>query len=260
MTIHTFEAARAQARRGQYISTTGLQQAALALAARSMRVFPIGPRKNEPPLFEKWQEHTTDTSTIRNWWRDHPNIIGIATGPDSGIWALDIDGGGGETALRKLEAEHGALAPSVEAGSGEGRHLCFRWPQGCDIRNSQCRDDIAGIDVRGKGGYVLAPPSLHPSGRRYAAQWLIDIVTSKQTAGHPLQRQRKRGAPSSTLIMTARTRGAAVARLGGYLLRGPQRRALAVTAFQRGSLPRAAHLERGPPHRRRHRSPRSRPA
>ena len=85
---------------------------------------------------------------------------------------LDIDGDDGEASLRKLEAEHGALPDSVESITGKGRHVWFRI-NGSPIRNSA--STIApGIDVRGDGGYVLAPPSIHPSGKAYA--WSVDCA------------------------------------------------------------------------------------
>jgi hypothetical protein len=99
---------------------------------------------------------------------------------------LDIDGDEGESELRKLEAQHGALPATVEAITGKGRHIYFRYPTGTNIRNRQAF--VAGIDVRGNGGYVLCPPSVHPSGKVYAwsvdsggefedaPEWLIDLV------------------------------------------------------------------------------------
>lgn len=134
---------------------TPLGKAALALAARGMRVFPLPPRKKEPPLFDGLQKYaSTDPQKVQNWWRSADNNIGIATGSDSGVWVLDVDGDEGEAALRKLEA---ALPPTIEVITGDGRHVYFRWPAGFDIRNSHCRDDLPGLDWRGDGGYAVAP-------------------------------------------------------------------------------------------------------
>lgn len=210
---------------------TPFGKASLALAARGLRVLPLPPRKKYPPLFAGWQEHaTTDPDKIRNWWREDPNNIGIATGPDSGVWVLDVDGDEGEATLRKLETEHGALAPTVEVITGDGRHLYFRWPTGTEIRNAQCRDDVPGLDWRGAGGYVMAPPSVHPSGRVYrwsvdsanelsdAPDWLIKLVTSKNRSVGST------ATPEQWLTFLAQhvdgsRRGSAIARLTGYLLR-----------------------------------------
>ena len=106
--------------------------------------------------------------------------LGIATGAASGFWVLDVDGEDGEASLRKLEAEHGPLPATVEVITGKGRHSYFRIGEHGAIRNSV--GEIApGLDVRGDGGYVLAPPSIHPSGRAYA--WSID--TAQEFADAP---------------------------------------------------------------------------
>ena len=74
--------------------------------------------------------------------------------------------------MRRLEATHGELPASVEVITARGRHLYFRTPE-VPVRNTASK--IApGIDTRGDGGYVLAPPSIHPSGRRYA--WSVDAA------------------------------------------------------------------------------------
>lgn len=81
---------------------------------------------------------------------------------------LDIDPRhGGDDALAELEARHGKLpdTPRVLTGGG-GSHIYFRHPGKISIPNSVSK--IApGIDVRGDGGYVIAPPSVHPNGNRY---------------------------------------------------------------------------------------------
>ena len=179
---------------------TALRDAALKLAQNGLRVFPLWPRTKDP-MVKGWPEKaTTDPNVVRGWWRSGDSNIGIATGANSGIWVLDVDGEEGEQTLRALEAEHGALPPTVEAITGKGRHLYFRWPLGTEIRNTQTRDDIPGLDVRGNGGYVCAPPSIHPSGRVYAwsvdstdefadaPEWLLELVTNRAAA--PTGRQK----------------------------------------------------------------------
>lgn len=138
---------------------------------------------------------TTNTATVHAWFSGIPYNIGIATGAVSGFWLLDVDGEEGAVALAALEAEHGQLPDTlrVRTGSG-GMHYYFTMPTGVDIRNSE---KLVGdhIDVRGSGGYVVAPPSNHISGNQYvwvgcvqpslgmiadAPQWLIAAATSKK--------------------------------------------------------------------------------
>jgi len=99
------------------------------------------------------------------------NASSKATGATSGFFVVDIDGDDGEATLRLLEATHGALPPTVEVITGKGRHCYFRLREHGVIGNTASTIGL-GIDTRGEGGYVLAPPSVHPSGRSYA--WSVD--------------------------------------------------------------------------------------
>lgn len=206
-----------------------LRDDALALAAKGMRIFPCMERGKEPAIKDNLKRATVDVNLISGWWQVRLFNIGIATGEGSGIWVLDIDGDEGESTLHRLEAEHDALPPTVEALTGKGRHLYWRWPTGVEIRNRQVNPDLPGIDVRGNGGYVLAPHSIHPSGRAYA--WSVDSNASFEDAPEWLLELIK-GGPRQTQGATPREwysflddmvdgsrRGAAVARLYGLLVR-----------------------------------------
>jgi hypothetical protein len=110
------------------------------------------------------------------------------TGPESGILVLDVDGKQGEESLIQFEQRGSRHLPdtyTVRTGGG-GQHLYFLWPEGADVRNSQSR--IApGLDIRGRGGYVVAPPSLHANGSLYendesaispvpCPEWLLSLI------------------------------------------------------------------------------------
>ena len=203
---------------------------ALILATRGMHVFPCVPRGKTPACEHGLKDATTDSDVIRQWWRSEPKYnIAIASGAASGVFVVDIDSADAESALRRLEDEHGALPPTVEAITGKGRHLYFLWP-GVPVRNSASKV-APGIDVRGDGGYILAPPSIHPSGRAYA--WSVDTANSFAEAPEWLlakitDRTNGNGhapAPPSqwrTLVMDGVEEGrrdTSVARFAGYLLR-----------------------------------------
>jgi hypothetical protein len=139
---------------------------------------------------------------------------------------LDIDGTDAEAELRKLEKAHGELPPSVEVITARGRHVYFRQPPLTDIRNSASKIGPK-IDVRASGGYVLTPPSIHPSGRAYA--WSVDCA--RVIADPPVWLLEKIAAPANgngtppdwpTLVAATIHEGArdcTATRLAGHLLR-----------------------------------------
>ncbi|MBX3480101.1 MAG: bifunctional DNA primase/polymerase [Caulobacter sp.] len=146
-----------------------LATAALAYAARGIGVFPLREREKEPVAKGGFKQASADRDQVARWWRGRPRQnIGIATGPSAGFWVLDLDGPEAEAALAALVAQHGPLPATAEQSTGKGRHVCFAWdPAAREIRN-RSRLFGAPIDVRGAGGYIVAPPSIHPSGRQYA--------------------------------------------------------------------------------------------
>jgi hypothetical protein len=147
---------------------------------------------------------TTDEQQIRAWWNRCPDAnLAIATGNDSGIWVLDVDSGkGGLKSLQRLLRDHPMPDPTVwsETGSG-GRHVLWRtW--GEPVPNSV--NLYPGIDLRGDGGLIVAPPSIHATGAVYAwgstgrpgkvkvqptPGWLRAIVTGAK-AGKPRRQYR----------------------------------------------------------------------
>jgi Bifunctional DNA primase/polymerase, N-terminal/Primase C terminal 1 (PriCT-1) len=202
---------------------------ALTLATRGIHVFPCVPRGKAPACEHGCKAATTDGDTIRQWWHTEPHYnIGIACGSVSGIFAVDIDSYEAEKRLAKLEDAHDRLPPTVEVITSRGRHLYFRYPTDRSVRNSAGK--IApGIDTRGDGGYTLAPPSIHPSGRAYAwsvdsanrfaiaPPWLLDRIN-----GHASSKQPTPAATWRSLMgagVDEGQRNDAAARLCGYFLR-----------------------------------------
>jgi Bifunctional DNA primase/polymerase, N-terminal/AAA domain len=141
---------------------------------------------------ERWGQ-TLDPDEIRSDFERWPNAnVGIATGSVSGIFVVETDtaaghgeGVDGAAALAKLEAQHGLLPPTLEAESPSGSiHRYYKYPA-FKIKNSASLIG-PGIDVRGDGGMVVAPPSVKPGKGVYvwrnklpvadAPQWLLDLV------------------------------------------------------------------------------------
>ena len=160
---------------------------ALELATMGLAVFPL--RGKKPTTAHGCKDATTAPDLIRRAWRAHPGAnIGVATGSPSGVFVVDIDGPAGEAALSTLETAHGALPPTVEVRTGRGRHLYFEMPTGRLVANSTAKLGPK-IDVRGEGGYVVAPPSVHPDTKTAyayanevytfaaAPEWLLGLIS-----------------------------------------------------------------------------------
>lgn len=113
---------------------------------------------------------------VERWWSQAPDCnIAIRTGQASGLIVIDLDdrphdGRDGAATWRRLIAEHanGVHPDTVEAlTGGGGRHVYFRAPD--DVLIATTKDALgAGVEVKAEGGYVVAPPSRHASGRDYA--------------------------------------------------------------------------------------------
>lgn len=201
--------------------------AALEYAAKGWPVFPCNPA-NKRPLLGKDRDAngnpikgsggvskaSTDADLIRGWWRRWPKaMIGVATGRN-GLFVVDFDPGTetdpatGETIDYTLEGLKAVLCHQIggplpaslavrTAGKG-GVHVYFRQPdEGADIRNRNNLPDR--IDVRGTGGYVIAPPSVMDNGREYrwlhgdadvepveAPSRLVDILRKPKGSAEPI--------------------------------------------------------------------------
>lgn len=133
-----------------------------------------------PRTLRGCNDASRDPRSIRIWWRQWPDAnLAIATGAGSGIFVVDIDSAkGGIENLARLAKRHGQLPDTftVRTGGG-GWHFYFSWSTGADIRNSASKIAL-GVDVRGTGGYVLAPPSNHFSGGYYEPELHIDPVAA----------------------------------------------------------------------------------
>lgn len=167
---------------------------AIGYARRGLLVFALKPRDKVPATMNGCKDGTTDEAAVRAMWGDPGRNIGIAMGIDSGVFALDVDGPEGAKTLEMWQAVYGALPPTPTAETARGRHLYFRHPgEQVAIRNS-ARKVGEGIDVRTDGGYLVAPPSVHPSGDVYrwadgcspddlsfavAPDWLIKRLVDK---------------------------------------------------------------------------------
>lgn len=182
---------------------TDMRKTAAEYLARGWAVVPVAAGGKHPLVrWQTFQERLPTGKELEDWyarWSDAG--VGIVTGVVSNLVVLDVDPRhGGNDSLRALEREHGPLPHTVEAiTGGGGRHVYFTYPDG-ELRN---RTALApGIDLRAEGGLVIAPPSLHASGRRYAwavshhpdetelaavPSWLLQLARGEGPGrGHPV--------------------------------------------------------------------------
>lgn len=201
--------------------------AALAYAAYGMAVLPVAPHGKNPLTAHGVKDATRAVEKIINWWTEFPTAnVGVATGSISKFWVLDVDGEDGEASLVSLEQQYGPLPSTVEVITANGRHLYFEMAPKSTLANSVKK--IAGIDVRGDNGYVIAPPSVHKTGKRYAwsvdcgetisstPKWLLDIIQQsvKKSETTPVSEWR-----DLVKGVTEGERNSSIARIAGKLLR-----------------------------------------
>ena len=180
-----------------------IHTAALAYSEMGWPTIPLIARGKRPLVrWTEFQSRRPSDTELQGWFTRWPDVnLGIVTGAVAGLVVLDVDPGhGGVDSLAELESRNGALPPTIEAiTGGSGRHIYFRHPGGT-VHNLVGL--APGIDLRGDGGYVVAPPSIHPSGQAYVwkhghapgevpigfmPEWLLRLVAEKeQRRGHPL--------------------------------------------------------------------------
>jgi len=136
------------------------------------------------PIKKDWQSIATSSVEKVSTWNWEGKNIGIATGKISGLYVIDVDiKKDGMENLQKWERENEVLNPMyrVLTGSG-GYHYYFPYPVGFGISDNVRTTDntglyhnrggiLSGVDIRGDGGLIVAPPSLHICSGRY--EWEV---------------------------------------------------------------------------------------
>jgi Bifunctional DNA primase/polymerase, N-terminal len=193
------------------------------------------------------RDASADPAQIQTWWVTWPNAnVGLITG---GLVVVDVDGTQGRQALAALQRAHRPLPPTLTALTGRGMHLYFQAGEH-RIGNSAGRLG-AGLDVRGRGGHVVAPPSLHADGHRYRSRtrhrpaplpsWLAQLLT-------PATPPRRR-APSPSPASSHRAQRYLTAALLGEVAHvaaarpGTRNDTLNRAAFRLGQLAAAGNLD-----------------
>jgi hypothetical protein len=209
-----------------------MENSALRYLTRGWSVIPVCAGDKRPAVrWKQFQSVVANQKEVRNWFRQQPDAnIAVVTGKISSLVVLDIDPGhGGENSLAGLESRHTRLPHTIEAVTGSGgRHIYFAHP-GFKMPNRVALRP--GIDLRGDGGCIVVPPSLHPNGKRYAwkqthhpddtkparlPDWLAGLAAGQSgSQGHPQEYWR-------SLVKTGADKGernSTIAAFAGYLLR-----------------------------------------
>lgn len=178
---------------------------ALAYVAKGWPVFPCNPLTKAPMIERGFKEATTDAFKVRAWWAKFPNaMVGVPTGPAVGFWVLDIDndaerGKSGLASLAEMGHDLSELMDTAVSNTASGGYHClFRFDPNHPITNA--RGALRRfLDVRGEGGYIIAPGSVRADGRRYAwlnppdeneigdaPEWLLSAIGGAPTPASPL--------------------------------------------------------------------------
>lgn len=159
-----------------------LVEAAVVYTENGWAVFPVA---GKVPLTARGFKDAAGTEGgVRDLFRAHPGAtgVGVACGA-SGLLVIDLDGEGGRLGWTRLAARQGDTVPTRISVTPRGWHLWFRTR---DPRARSTAGRLATyVDTRGPGGYVVAPPSLHPSGRTY--RWRDTSVPVAEAPGWLLE-------------------------------------------------------------------------
>ena len=150
-----------------------LMEWALTYHDVGLNVLPLIPRKKHPMI--KWEIYEKQRATreeVISWWTKQPDAnIGIITGKINDLVVVDVDGDQGKKSMEILYNKEMPLTPVTK--SIRGKHYYFK--------NTDHWDSYIGIypdvDIRGEGGLIVAPPSIHPTGKEYA--WINSILETE---------------------------------------------------------------------------------
>lgn len=156
------------------------------IAKQGFSIIPLRPM-DKKPLLPSWAEFQTRPPTeeeVEDWWTRWPNAnIGIVTGAVSGIVVVDVDGQNG---LGWMKANMPVTGVYVE--TSKGWHGYFKHPGGKISNRAGLAPEV---DLRADGGYVVAPPSVHPSGKVYKWEFTPGLSGWDDLADFPIQGEQR---------------------------------------------------------------------
>jgi len=169
---------------------------ALRLARLGWSIVPLKPRAKEPLIpWRELQHRRLEEREIFEIFERYPDAnVGVVTGSISQLFVLDADS---PSVVKKLGVSETPIAETAR-----GRHYYFQLP---NVRIRSVAGIADGLDIRAEGGYVVAPPSVHPSGSRYQwvippkgldplgadpaapPQWLLELIRTRRAKSRPVR-------------------------------------------------------------------------
>lgn len=162
----------------------------LAAVARGWRLHPLK-KGTKLPCLPRWQHRaSSDLKQVSAWAREFPGCNwGAVAGAESGFFAVDVDD---PVAMQGLEDECGPVPDGLCNVTSKGYQLIYQWQPGKDVRPATDHPR-KGIDIRGRGSYIVIPPSVHPSGHIYhysdgslpipaCPPWLMALILNRSPA------------------------------------------------------------------------------
>jgi hypothetical protein len=155
---------------------------ALFYVSYGLSVIPLKPGEKTPLIkWEKYQEEPPSTAEVQKWFDGSNNNIAIICGKVSGnLVVIDFDDAGVyEKFLHEVESDaelKDIIGSTWLVKTGKGFHIYLRVDTDKPVKTGK----LPKIDIKGEGGYVVAPPSLHPSGKHY------EFVRFTRTTGHEI--------------------------------------------------------------------------
>jgi Bifunctional DNA primase/polymerase, N-terminal/AAA domain/Primase C terminal 1 (PriCT-1)/Winged helix-turn-helix DNA-binding len=155
-------------------NTRNILEAARQYSGRGFSVIPVGLQKRALIQWAGYQKKQPSSDEIQQWFEvDFPNAnVAIVTGQISGLVVLDLDKEDARETLKEhlpVGYDFSKVPTSITA---RGVHNFFKHP-GYPVKNGI--NILPGIDIRADGGYVIAPPSIHETGKRY--EWAVPLET-----------------------------------------------------------------------------------
>lgn len=159
------------------------------------------------PTWRVYQSRLPTTEEVTRWWTDAPLAnIACITGAISKMAVVDLEYEG------LAEAERLCLTSGLISQTGKGRHLIYSHP-GEKVCGTTKLNGIRGFDIRGDGNYIILPPSMHASGKRY--RWITPVFGAGAFSPFPAALLKSQTPSGATAYHASKPQGWIAEALGG---------------------------------------------